>query len=169
MIYYLVSFVYKQYILIASYNAKILGYPHPRNFIREYPEWDYNREIYIPRKFPGIRYIDSCIVSSVSSLPNTNAQDILIRLPQLLASIFEDELKIDSTKKVWCTRCYGGPLLGLPPGAPMLEMRGGEVPVSVLTESEGLEGLHCMATGLIWRFTCCEISTPLLSTQVPEG
>ena len=32
------------------------GYPHPRNLIRENPDWALNREIYIPRKIPGIRY-----------------------------------------------------------------------------------------------------------------
>ena len=47
----------------------------------------------------------------------------------------------------------------------------GEVLVSVLTESEGLEGLHSMATGLIQIFASnihCEIHDPLFA-QVREG
>ena len=35
------------------------GYPHPRKLIRENPDWALNREIYIPRKIPGIRYVHS--------------------------------------------------------------------------------------------------------------
>ena len=67
VIYYSVSFVYKRYILCSQLqklrheNAKILGYPHLRNFIRENPEWDYNREIYILRKFVWVLHFgDSC-------------------------------------------------------------------------------------------------------------
>ena len=32
------------------------GYPHPRNLIRENLDLTAIREIYMPRKFPGIRY-----------------------------------------------------------------------------------------------------------------
>jgi len=35
-------------------TVKILGCSHPRNFIRENPDWLLNHEIYIPRKFPSI-------------------------------------------------------------------------------------------------------------------
>ena len=76
------------------------------------------------------------------------ARDILSRLPQILATctgVFGKVLKIDSTKKVckklqgmatesaaWCTNVGN---------------EQGEVLISVLTESEGLEGLRPMAIG----------------------
>jgi len=37
-------------------TVKILGSSHPRNYIHENPDWLFNCEIYILRKFPGIRY-----------------------------------------------------------------------------------------------------------------
>ena len=67
-------------------------------------------------------------------------------------SIFGDVLKIDSTKKV-CKK-----LRGATAGSASWRRctnvgnERGEVLVSVLTGSEGLEGLHSMATGLIRRF-----------------
>ena len=44
-------------------TVKNLGYTHPQDFICENPDWLLNHEIYIPRKFPGIRYI------SIRNLP----------------------------------------------------------------------------------------------------
>jgi len=105
-------------------------------------------------------YFDTC-----SWLMSMYARDILSRLPQLLATctaIFGSVLKINSTKKVckklqrtaagsasWCTNVGN---------------EKGEVLISVLTESEGLEGLRPMATGIIKRFArkfCCDIHRPL--------
>ena len=88
------------------------------------------------------------------------ARDILGRLPQLFATctaVFGNVLKIDSCKKPqgtaagsasWCTN---------------VRNERGKVLISVLTESEGLEGLHPMATGLIQMFAnniYCEIHHP---------
>ena len=81
------------------------------------------------------------------------ARDILIRLPQLLATctaIFGNVLKIDSTKKV-CKKLQGI-AAGSASWCTNIGNERGEVLVSVLTESEGLEGLQSMATGLIQRF-----------------
>ena len=84
------------------------------------------------------------------------ARDILSRLPQLFATctaIFGSALKIDSTEKVykklegstagsasWCYKCRER--VG----------RGASFQVSILTESERLEGLQSMAYGLVKRF-----------------
>ena len=80
------------------------------------------------------------------------ARDILSRLPQLLATctaIFGTVLKIDSTKKV-CKK-----LQGMAAGSASWCTNVGnarvEVLVSVLSESEELEGLRPMAIGLIER------------------
>ena len=83
------------------------------------------------------------------------ARDILSRLPQLLATctaIFGSVLKIDSTKKV-CKKLQGI-AAGSASWCTNVGNERGEVLVSVLTESEGLEGLRPMATGLIRRFAC---------------
>ena len=79
-------------------------------------------------------------------------RDILNRLPQLLATcnaVFGSVLKIDSMKKV-CKK-----LQGLAAGSASwcknVGNERGEVLISVLMESEGLEDLHPMATGLIER------------------
>ena len=80
-------------------------------------------------------------------------RDILSRLPQILATctgIFGSVLKIDSTKMV-CKK-----LQGLAAGSASwctnVGNERGELLVSVLTESEGMEGLRPMAFGLIERF-----------------
>ena len=81
------------------------------------------------------------------------ARDILSRLPQLLATctaIFGSVLKIDSTKKV-CKKLQGT-AAGSASWCTNVGNERGEVLVSVLTESEGLEALRPMATGLIRRF-----------------
>ena len=81
------------------------------------------------------------------------ARDILSRLPQLLATctaIFGSVLKIDSTKKV-CKKLQGS-AAGSASWCTNVGNERGEVLVSVLTESEGLEGLQSMADGLVQRF-----------------
>ena len=81
------------------------------------------------------------------------ARDILSRLPQLLAtctSIFGEVLKIDSTKKV-CKKLQGT-AAGSASWCTNVGNEKGEVLISVLTESEGLEGLRPMASGLIQRY-----------------
>ena len=101
------------------------------------------------------------------------ARDILSRLPQLHAtctSIFGEVVKIDSTKKV-CKKLQGT-AAGSASWCTNVGNERGEVLISVLTESEGLEGLRPMATGLIQRYTwktCFKISIVLLYSQVPEG
>jgi len=80
------------------------------------------------------------------------ARDILSRLPQLLAmctGVFGLVLKIDSTKKV-CGKLQGTAVRSASWCTNISNERG-EVLISVLTESEGLEGLHPMAMGLIRR------------------
>ena len=75
------------------------------------------------------------------------------RLPQLLATctaIFGSVLKIDSTKKV-CKKLQGS-AAGSASWCTNVGNERGEVLVSVLTESEGLEGLQSMADGLVQRF-----------------
>ena len=98
--------------------------------------------------FTGMHIIicfDQC-----SWLMSVYARDILIRLPQLLATctaISGNVLKINSTKKL-CKK-----LQGIAAGsASWCTNVGNEVLVSVLTELEGLESLQSMATGLIQRF-----------------
>ena len=80
------------------------------------------------------------------------ARDILSRLPQLLATctgVFGLVLKIDSTKKV-CGKLQGT-AAGSASWCTNVSNERGEVLISVLTESEGLEGLRPMAMGLIRR------------------
>ena len=88
-----------------------------------------------------------------SWLMSVYARDILIRLPQLLATctaIFGNVLKIDSTKKV-CKKLQGI-AAGSASWCTNVGNERGKVLVSVFTQSEGLEGLQSMATGLIQRF-----------------
>ena len=88
-----------------------------------------------------------------SWLMSVYATNILSRLPQLLAtctSIFGEVLKIDSTKKV-CKKLQGK-AAGSASWCTNVGNEKGEVLACVLTESEGLEGLHPMATGIIQRF-----------------
>ena len=88
-----------------------------------------------------------------SWLMSVYARDILSRLPQLLATctaVFGSVLKIDSTKKV-CKKLQGTST-GSASWCTNVGNERGEVLISVLTESEGLEGLRPMATGLIQRF-----------------
>ena len=79
-------------------------------------------------------------------------RDILRRLPQILATctgIFGSVLKFDSTKKV-CKNLQGM-AAGSASWCTNVGNEKGEVLESVLTESEGMEGLHPMAIGLIER------------------
>ena len=95
-------------------------------------------------------HISVCF-DTCSWLMSVYARDILSRLPQLLATctaISGSVLKIDSTKKV-CKKLQGT-AAGRCTNVGGNER--GEVLISVLTESEGLEGLRPMATGLIERF-----------------
>ena len=88
-----------------------------------------------------------------SWLMSVYARDILSRLPQLLATctaIFGNVLKIDSTKKV--SKKLQGTAAGSASWCTNIGNERGEVIVSVLTESEGLEGLRPMATAIIQRF-----------------
>ena len=107
-----------------------------------------------------------------SWLMSVYARDILSRLPQLLATctaIFGSVLKIDSTKKV-CRK-----LQGIAAGSAFwctnVGNERGEVLISVLTESEGLESLRPMAqelfTGLPSNFVV--MFTFHYFNQVPEG
>ena len=78
-----------------------------------------------------------------SWLMSVYARDILSRLPQLLATctaIFGNVLKIDSTKKV--SKKLQGTAAGSASWCTNIGNERGEVIVSVLTESEGLEGLR---------------------------
>ena len=80
------------------------------------------------------------------------ARDILGRLPQLLATctaVFGATLKIDSTKKV-CKKLQGT-AAGSASWCTNVGNERGKVLITVLMESEGLEGLHPMAMGLIKR------------------
>ena len=97
-------------------------------------------------------HISVCF-DTCSWLMSVYARDILSRLPQLLATctaIFGSVLKIDSTKKV-CKKLQGT-AAGSASWCTNVGNERGEVLISVLTESEGLEGLRPMATGLIKRF-----------------
>ena len=94
-----------------------------------------------------------------SWLMSMYATDILSRLPQLLVTctvIFSSVLKIrlykESVQEVAGNRCWECLLVY------KCWQREGEVLVSVLTESEGLEGLRPMATGLIRRFACKNVN-----------
>ena len=83
------------------------------------------------------------------------ARDILSRLPQLLATctgVFGSVLKIDSTKKI--VKKLQGVAAGSASWCTNVGNERGEVLISVLTESEGLEDLRPMAMGLIKRFQC---------------
>ena len=82
------------------------------------------------------------------------ASNILSGLPQFLATctaVFGRMLKIDSTKKVCKT--LQGIAAGSASWCTNVVNEQGEILISVLTESEGLEGLRPMAAGLIERFT----------------
>ena len=109
-----------------------------------------------------------------SWLMSVYARDILSRLPQLLATctaIFGSVLKIDSTKKV--CRKLQGTAAGSASWCTNVGNERGEVLISVLTESEGLESLRPMATGIIqrfaWKFCCYAYISLLFFNQVPEG
>ena len=72
------------------------------------------------------------------------------RLHQLLATctgVFGSVLKIDSTKKI--VKKLQGVAAGSASWCTNVGNERGEVLISVLTESEGLEGLRPMAKGLI--------------------
>ena len=80
-------------------------------------------------------------------------RDILSRLPQILATstgVFGTVLKVDSTKKV-CKKLQRM-AAGIASWCTNVGNEKGEVLVSVLMESEGMEGLRPMAIGLIERF-----------------
>ena len=120
-----------------------------------------------PVPFPGIPsarkecfgFCFSCIYLNVlwhmydSWLMSVYGRDILSRPPQLLATctaIFDNVLKIDSTKKV--SKKLQGTAAGSASWCTNIGNERGEVLVSVLTESEGLEGLRPMATAINQRF-----------------
>jgi len=109
-------------------------------------------------------YINYCF-NTCSWLMSVYARDILSRLPQLLVTctaIFGSVLKIDLMKKV-CKKLQGT-TAGSVSWCTNVGNERGEILISVLTESEGLEGFHLMATGIIKRFArkfCCGIYRPL--------
>ena len=108
-----------------------------------------------------------------SWLMSVYARDILHTLPQLLATctgIFGSVLKIDSTKKV-CKKLQGT-AAGSASWCTNVGNERGEVLVSILTESEGLEGLRPMAGGLIRRFELKHFVFVFITqcfTQISEG
>ena len=80
-------------------------------------------------------------------------RDILSRLPQLFATctaIFDSVLKTGSTKKV-CRNLQGN-VAGSASWYTNVGNERGEVLISVFTESEGLESLCLMDTGIMQRF-----------------
>ena len=88
------------------------------------------------------------------------ARDILSRLPQLLATcteIFGSVLKIDSTKKI--VKKLQGVAAGSASWCTNVGNERGEVLISVLTESEGLEGRRPMAKDLIARLSLKNFDT----------
>jgi len=116
-------------------------------------------------------YINVCF-DTCSWLISVYARDILSKLPQLLATctvIFGSVLKINSMKKM-CKK-----LQGITAGSASwcinVGNKRGEVLISVLTKSEGLEGLRPMATGIIKRFARKFVVTftDHCFIQVPEG
>ncbi|XP_065905191.1 uncharacterized protein [Dysidea avara] len=91
------------------------------------------------------------------------AKDILKRLPQILATctaVFGSVLKIDSTKKV-CRKLQGR-AAGTASWCTNVGNERGEILTSVLTESEGLDGLRPMAVGLIRRYEKAKQDPPKL-------
>ena len=85
------------------------------------------------------------------------------RLPALLAastSIFGSILKIDSTKKI-CKKLQGA-AANTASWATNVSNERGEVLISILTESEGEDGLQKMATGLMCRYQQAGIEPPIL-------
>ncbi len=90
-------------------------------------------------------------------------QEVLCRLPAILAaatSVYGSVLKIDSTKKV-CKKLQGA-AANTASWATNVGNERGEVLISVLTESEGNEGLHQMAVGLMGRYQHAGVEPPLL-------
>ena len=88
------------------------------------------------------------------------ARDILSRLPLLLATctgVFGSVLKSDSTKKI--VKKLQGVAAGSASWCTNVGNERGEVLISVLTESEGLEGLQPMAKSLIERFSLKNFDT----------
>ena len=80
-------------------------------------------------------------------------RDVWSRLPELLAattSVYGTILKIDSTKKV-CKKLQGA-AANTAQWVTNVGNERGEVVMSVLTESEGVEGLKRMADGLMERY-----------------
>lgn len=85
------------------------------------------------------------------------------RLPAILAattSIYGSILKIDSTKKV-CKKLQGA-AANTASWATNVGNERGEVLISVLTVSEGMEGLRPMAQGLIKRYLHARVDPPLV-------
>ncbi len=90
-------------------------------------------------------------------------REVWCRLPALLTaatSTYGSILKIDSTKKV-CKKLQGA-AANSASWATNVGNERGEVVVSILTESEGIEGLQKMADGLIERYQQAEIEPPHL-------
>ena len=90
-------------------------------------------------------------------------REVWCRLPGLLAaatSVYGSILKIDSTKKV-CKKLQGA-AANTASWATNVGNERGEVVISVLTESEGINGLQKMAEGLIKRYQQAEVEPPCL-------
>ena len=85
------------------------------------------------------------------------------RLPALLAastSVYGSILKLDSTKKI-CKKLQGADA-NTASWATNVGNERGEVLISVLTESEGVEALKPMAVGLMRRYQQAAVEPPTL-------
>lgn len=90
-------------------------------------------------------------------------RDVWSRLPELQTastSIYGTILKIDSTKKV-CKKLQGA-AANTAQWVTNVGNERGEVVMSVLTESEGTEGLQKMADGLMSRYEAAQQPPPVL-------
>ena len=92
-------------------------------------------------------------------MPGTSSAGYLNFLPPVYTSVFGNVLKIDSTKKV-CKKLQGT-AAGSASWCTNVGNERGEVLILILTESEGMEGLHPMAKGLIGRFVCVSSIKPV--------
>ena len=89
--------------------------------------------------------------------------ELWCRLPAILAataSIYGSILKIDSTKKI--RKKLQGAAANTASWATNVGNERGEILISVLTESEGIEGLQPMALGLIQRHEHAAVEHPLV-------
>ena len=87
-------------------------------------------------------------------------QEVWSRLPGILAaatSVYGSILKVDSTKKK-----LQGAAANTASWATNIGNERGEVLISILTESEGAEGLRPMAQGLMERYQQARVDPPII-------